>query len=93
MLADHWVEIIGLELGQVNEGQELGGVPERQLAQNPDHTQNPLIGCRSVSDTWNLVNPVRKVEFELLQFMLISPTVSSKPETLDRFKTQIELGR
>jgi len=46
-----------------------------------------------VSDTWNLVNPVRKIEFELLQFMLISPKVSSKPETLDRFKTQIELGR
>ena len=54
---------------------------------------NPLIGRRSVSDTWNLVDPVRKVEFELLQFMLISPRVSSKPETLDRFKTEIELCR
>jgi len=26
-----------------------------------------------MSDTWNLFNPVRKVEFELLLFMLISP--------------------
>jgi hypothetical protein len=40
---------------------------------NRHYAQNPLIGCRSVSDTWNLVNPVRKVEFELLQFVLSPP--------------------
>jgi hypothetical protein len=33
----------------------------------PHYTQNPRIGYRSASDTWSLVNPVRKVEFELLQ--------------------------
>ena len=38
-----------------------------QLTLNPDSTQNPPIGYRSVSDTWSLANPVRKVEFELLQ--------------------------
>jgi hypothetical protein len=37
------------------------------LAKHPDYTQNPPIGYRSVSDTWSLANPVRKVEFELLQ--------------------------
>src|SRR5208337_2539623 len=29
-----------------------------------NYTQNPPIGYRSVSDTWSLVNPVRKVEFD-----------------------------
>ena len=91
-LANHWVEILGPGLGEVNEDVEVGGAPERQLAIKRHYTQNPLIGCRSVSDTWNLVNPVRKIEFELLQFMLISPRLSSKPKT-NRFKTQIELGR
>jgi hypothetical protein len=43
----------------------------RSLAINRDYTQNPPIGYRSVSDTWSLANPVRKVEFELLQITAV----------------------
>jgi len=31
-LPDHWAEILGLEVGQVNEGSEVGSVPTGQLA-------------------------------------------------------------
>ena len=33
----------------------------------PDYTQNPPVGCQSVSDTRSLAKVVRKVEFKLLQ--------------------------
>ena len=36
-LANHWAEILGPGLGQVNEGVEVGGGPERQLAINPHY--------------------------------------------------------
>src|SRR5215472_4880633 len=31
-LADHWNEILGLEVGQVNEGTNVGCIPTRQVA-------------------------------------------------------------
>ena len=37
-LADHWAEILGLEVGQVNEGEEVADVSERQLLLNHDFT-------------------------------------------------------
>ncbi len=40
-------------------------------------------GYRSVSDTWSLANPVRKVEFELLQLMrTCSVTKFLRPTTM-----------
>jgi hypothetical protein len=40
-LADHWAEIFGLHVGQVNEGEEVDYVPKSQLAENPHYAQNP----------------------------------------------------
>jgi hypothetical protein len=37
-LAYHWAEILGPGLRQVNEGVEVGGVPERRLATNRHYT-------------------------------------------------------
>jgi len=38
-LADHWAEILGLKVGQVNEAGEVGYVPKGQLAINRHFTQ------------------------------------------------------
>jgi len=38
-LADHWVEMLRLEVEQVNESVEVGGVPKAQLAINRHYTQ------------------------------------------------------
>src|ERR1035437_5488739 len=38
-LADHLAEILGLEVGQVNEGQQVGGVSALWLTINPDIAQ------------------------------------------------------
>jgi hypothetical protein len=40
-----------------------------QLALHRHYAQNPPIGYQSVSDTWSLASPVRKVEFKLIQAM------------------------
>ena len=37
-LADHWAEILGPEIGQVNETREVGCLPEAQLAKNRHYT-------------------------------------------------------
>jgi len=65
------------------------------MLQNPHYTQNPPIGYRSVSDTWSLVNPVRKVEFELLllsrvtrRFLFITSALC--PPSLTAFPNQCE---
>ena len=42
-LPDHWAEILGPEIRQVNEGVEVGGVPERQLAIHPHYAQKPQL--------------------------------------------------
>jgi len=45
-LADHWAEMLRLEVGQVNESVEVGCVPKDQLAKNPDYAQNPVAESR-----------------------------------------------
>src|ERR1019366_6378614 len=47
---------------------EVIGVISRLRSKSP-------IGYQSVSDTWSLANPVRKVAFKLLQFILTTKTV------------------
>ena len=37
-LADHWAEILGLHVGQVNEGDEVGWVPKSMLMLNRHYT-------------------------------------------------------
>jgi hypothetical protein len=38
-LADHLAEILGLGVGQVNEGQQVGGISALWLTINLDYTQ------------------------------------------------------
>ena len=42
-LANHRTEILGLDAGQVNEGQIVGGVPAAQLLSNPPGYPLPLL--------------------------------------------------
>ena len=46
---------------------ETGSPPPKANASEFYPNQNPPIGYQSVSDTWSLASPVRKVEFKLIQ--------------------------
>jgi hypothetical protein len=52
-LADHWAEMLRLEVGQVNESVEVGGVPKGQLAKNRGYTH-----CQ-VNERYGLFTTVR----------------------------------
>jgi hypothetical protein len=69
-LADHSrAEILGLEVGQVNESEEVGGVPTSQLARNLHCTQNgrgmgfELLSRLLTSVDWNLSAVERSFDF------------------------------
>ena len=40
-LANHWAEILGPDLGQVNQGEKVGGFSARWMAKNP-HFTHPM---------------------------------------------------
>jgi hypothetical protein len=64
---------IRLFLGQYSNHKKLFII----VAKSPLHSKSPN-RCQSVSGTWSLANPVRKVEFRLLQISksVRGPTIS-----------------